>query len=66
MNDHDLTDRINTGKLGSVPVLSELIAHGDVRDKETATLLQCIGMETAVGHRVVLKGTTFHRLEARA
>jgi hypothetical protein len=49
MNDHDLTDRINIGKSGNVPVLNEPITHGEVKDKETATLLQCIGMETAMG-----------------
>lgn len=55
MDDHDLTDRINIGKLASVPVLNEPITHGEVRDKETVTLLQCIGIETAMGHSVGLK-----------
>lgn len=57
MNDRDLTDKINIGKLGGIPALNEPIAHGEVRDKETATLwYSVLEMETVMGHSVGLKG----------
>lgn len=67
MNDRDLTDRINIGKLGSIPALNEPIAHGEVIDKETATLVQCIrNGDSPWGTVWASRARTFQRLEVRA
>lgn len=64
MNDYDLTDRINSGKLGSVPVLKEPIAHGEVRDRDSHTVAVCWNGNSHGGN--VQDSRALHRPEAKA